>query len=120
MLRDCPDIGTIYLLVRPKNGITVEQRQIDYKNHVVFSGLRDTRPGALDKICVVEGDMCKPLLGLSDEDRRLVSDTVSVVFHSAADVRFDRPIVDAYYSNVVGTKAILELATEFKRLEVSN
>lgn len=86
LLRDCPDIGKIYILIREKNGINFEQRKNDYKNHVVFSHLRETRPSALNKICAVEGDMGKTKIGLSEANRLLIAETVSVIFNSAADV----------------------------------
>lgn len=35
LLRDCPDIKTLYLLMRTKRGIEPEQRRDDYINHMV-------------------------------------------------------------------------------------
>ena len=34
----------------------------------------------------------KPNLGLSEEDTATITDNVSVVFHSAATVKFDEPL----------------------------
>lgn len=119
LLYDCPDIGTIYIIIRPKKGVSFEERKSEYKNHVVFSRLKESNPKALDKIHIVEGDICEPNLGMSDFDRKLIAETASLIFHSAADVRFDRRLVDAYKTNVVGSKFMLEFATEFKSLLVS-
>lgn len=35
LLRDCPDIKEVYLLMRTKRGIEPEQRRDDYVNHMV-------------------------------------------------------------------------------------
>lgn len=119
LLRDCPDIDTIYIIIRSKKGVSFEQRKTDYKNHVVFSNLMNTKPIVLNKIHIVEGDICAPNLGISNANRKLIAETASIIFHSAADVRFDRRLVDAYDTNVRGSKAILDFATEFKELKVS-
>ena len=41
---------------------------------------------------MIEGDLLLPSLGISKEDRKLITDNVSIVFHSAATVRFDEPL----------------------------
>jgi alcohol-forming fatty acyl-CoA reductase len=41
---------------------------------------------------MIEGDLLLPNLGISNEDRKLIIDHVSIVFHSAATVRFDEPL----------------------------
>lgn len=119
LLRDCPDIANIYIMIRPNKGMKFEQRKMDYKNHVIFSRLRDTNPSALDKIQIVQGDLTEPNLGMSNSDRKLISDSVEIIIHSAADVRFDRRLIDAYKTNVYGSKNVLDFATEFKNLLVS-
>lgn len=119
LLSDCPDIDTIYIIIRSKKGISFEQRKIDYKNHIAFSQLKEINPHAMDKIHIVEGDICEPNCGMSDSDRLLIADRVSVMFHSAADVRFDRRLVDAYHTNVYGTRNVLEFASQFPNLLVS-
>ena len=40
----------------------------------------------------ITGDILEPSLGLSKEDVKTVTENVSIVFHSAATVRFDEPI----------------------------
>lgn len=120
LLRDCPDIGTIYMIMRPKKGVGFEQRKLDYLNHVAFSRLKELNPSAIDKIHIVEGDICEQNLGMSDANRKLIAETASIIFHSAADVRFDRRLIDAYKTNVYGTKQMLEFASEFKNINVSD
>lgn len=35
LLRDCPDVSQLYLLIRPKRGAEPAQRREDYINHFV-------------------------------------------------------------------------------------
>lgn len=120
LLRDCCDIETIYIMMRAKKGKTTEQRKTDYMGHVVFGCIRDQQPHQLDKIVVVDGDLMATNLAMSDTIRKRVAERVSVIFHCAADVRFDRPLTDAFRSNVLGTKSLLDFAKEFHQLDVSN
>ena len=54
--------------------------------------MREVHPEYKDVIHVVKGDMSEPFLGLSEDDQRLLHETVEVVFHSAATVRFDEEL----------------------------
>lgn len=56
-------------------------------------------------------------LGLSDLDKKLM-ENVSVIFHSAASVRFDDPLKDAILMNTRGTREMLEFAMTLKNLKV--
>ena len=40
----------------------------------------------------MKGDMSEPFLGLSEDDQKLLHETVEIVFHSAATVRFDEEL----------------------------
>ena len=44
------------------------------------------------KVKALAGDILEPKLGLSTEDEDTIVEEVSVVFHSAATVRFDEPL----------------------------
>jgi len=70
------------------------------------------------KVVAIAGDVSVTNLGLSDADRLLLADRVSIVFHAAATIRFDAPLRQAVILNVRGTKYVLELAKEMKNLEV--
>ena len=50
-----------------------------------------SKPVLLSKIVPLAGDLCAEQLGLKEEDRIILLDNVSVVFHCAASVRFDEP-----------------------------
>lgn len=119
LLRDCPDIGTIYIMIRAKKGVSSMQRAIDYKNNIALSNLREQQPHTLDKLHFIEGDLLASNLKMANTDRQMIAKNVSIIFHVAADVKFDQSLHDAYNTNVAGTKALLEFATEFKQLDVS-
>lgn len=36
LLRDCPDVDRLYLLIRSKKGVDPEQRREEYINHMVM------------------------------------------------------------------------------------
>ena len=67
----------------------------------------------------VRGDVTIENLGLSLEDRSLIEKKVSVVFHCAANVRFDQKLKNAVKYNMLGTRRVLELAEGIGNLDVS-
>lgn len=67
---------------------------------------------------IIEGDTGKFDLGLSLEDRELLSKNTHVIFHGAATVRFDEKLRQAVNINVRGLQLMLQLAKEMKNLKV--
>ncbi|XP_058800857.1 putative fatty acyl-CoA reductase CG5065 isoform X2 [Phymastichus coffea] len=109
LLRSCARVSTIFILVRPKRGRSIEQRFTEFLENPVFDRLRCEYPGALDKIQPIKGDVGLPDLGLSLEDRTMLMQRVTIVFHSAATVRFDEPLKLAVNLNTRGTDRIVDL-----------
>lgn len=56
-------------------------------------------------------------MGLSSDDKKSM-ENVSVIFHSAASIRFDDPLKDAVLLNTRGTLEILKFAEGLKHLKV--
>lgn len=54
---------------------------------------------------------------MSESDREEIISNVSLVYHSAASVRFDMPLKEAIHTNTMGTFNMLELAKQIKNLE---
>lgn len=75
-------------------------------------------PGCRDKVVALSGELTLPGLGLSEADRTLLREKVSVVFHSGATVRFNEGLRSAARVNVAGTRDVLELATTMTRVQV--
>lgn len=75
-------------------------------------------PNFREKIAAVKGDCSLPRLGLSDEDYKLLTRNVSVIFHGAATVRFDEPLKLATNINVRGVLEMMKFAKECPMLKV--
>lgn len=116
LLRCCPDIRTIYILVRHKRGIKPRARVDAMASLPVFERLLKERPGALDKVQPLEGDVGFTSLGLSVADQRTVLENVSVVFHMAASLNFKSPLKVAVEDNTAGTQRVLDFCCQIKQL----
>lgn len=77
-------------------------------------------PQRLDKLVVVSGDIVEPELGISKEDQKLLCNNVSVVFHSAATVKFDEAINLSVAMNMMGTRWLIQLCKKMTKLDVRN
>ncbi|XP_046420210.1 putative fatty acyl-CoA reductase CG5065 [Neodiprion pinetum] len=116
LLRSCPRLGTIYVLIRAKKGQSVEQRHQELMDNPVFNRIRWEYPGNIGKVIPVKGDVAMPDLGLSPEDRAMLTQRVTIVFHSAATVRFDEPLKVAVNLNTRGTERMVELCKSMENL----
>ncbi|XP_029721120.2 putative fatty acyl-CoA reductase CG5065 [Aedes albopictus] len=108
LLRSCPDVGRVFVLMRCKQGKTPETRVRDLTDNPLFETLKMKSPEALAKLVPIFGDCMQLRLGMSDEDLDQLQN-VSVVFHLAASVRFNDPLKDAILTNVLSTREIFEI-----------
>uniref|UniRef100_A0A1Y1MBE1 Fatty acyl-CoA reductase n=2 Tax=Photinus pyralis TaxID=7054 RepID=A0A1Y1MBE1_PHOPY len=120
VLRTCPSIKRIYLLIRNKKGKNPQERLKELFNSAIFDLLKNTEVETLKKVAVIYGDVLEENLGLSKEDREMLINETNVVYHLAATIRFDDPLKKAVLLNVRGTKYMLDLAKECKNLIVFN
>jgi fatty acyl-CoA reductase len=118
LLRDCGDVSRIYILVRTKKGASPVQRHTEYVKHLIFEKIRAGNFEKLSKIKVIKGDLSCDRLGLEESDENELIDNVNVIFHVAANVRFDLSLRDAIGFNTVGTYRVLQLAERMKNLQV--
>lgn len=118
LLRSCPDVGSVYVLVRSKAGQSPEERISDMISCKLFERLQDEQPSFQEKIVALSSDLTLPDLDLKPEDQNLLMDRVHVVFHCAATIRFNEPLKDAMQLNVLATQKMLSLARRMKQLEV--
>lgn len=58
-------------------------------------------------------------LGLSEDDHKELISKITIVFHCAANVRFDLPLKDAVNMNTLGTNRLLQLAEQMPLLKVN-
>lgn len=117
LLRSCSDIKTIYLLLRPKEGHEAKQRLEELLKAKLFERVKKEQPGAISKLVPIHGDLTSAGLGISMSDVKLLVDNVSIVFHSAATVKFDEPLKRSVDMNVLGTRRLVELCHKMKKLE---
>lgn len=116
LLTRFPQIGHLYLLVRPKDDQTPEERfWAQITPSPVFDPLREQRPGPefeafmREKVTPIAGDVVQPLLGLS----RLVPEltgTIDAVVNVAGVVDFNPPLDEALDVNAFGVNNLAELA----------
>lgn len=117
LIRTCPDLQKIHILIRPKKGLSPQQRLLAVQNDKIFDRVRAECPSVLSKLHVISGDICSPRLGLSDQDEEKLSKEVSVAFHVAATVRFDEDMSDAAAQNTLGTLKVMDLCSKMKHLK---
>ncbi|XP_032379231.1 fatty acyl-CoA reductase 1 [Etheostoma spectabile] len=118
LLRSCPGVKTVYVMVRSKAGHSPQARIADVINCKLFERLQDEQPGFAEKIIAVNSDLTQPELDLSKEDQSILADNINIVFHCAATIRFNEPLKDAMQLNVLATQKMLALAHRMKHLEV--
>ena len=86
----------------------------------VFQSLRQDQPNVFNKLVAISGDMSLPELGISPADVNMLCDNVTVVFHSAARLKFDDDLKEAIASNVKGPQKVVALCRQLKHLKVVN
>lgn len=142
LLRTCPGIENLYMLIRPKKGKDIHTRLDEiFDDQVsedvflipiffffwhnpcvraqVFRKLREEVPKFRHKIVAIAGDCGIAGLGLKLIDRFTLTTNVHIVFHAAATVRFDEKLKLSVNINVHGTKELLDLCGHMEQLKVS-
>ncbi|CRL00357.1 CLUMA_CG013629, isoform A [Clunio marinus] len=117
LLRTCPGIENIYLLIRKKKGKDIHTRIEELFDDPLFEKLRESVPKFRHKIVTVAGDCSIAGLGLSLTDRQTLVSTISIIFHAAATIKFDESLKLAVDINVHGTKDVIQLGKEMKNLK---
>ncbi|XP_013888639.1 fatty acyl-CoA reductase 1 [Austrofundulus limnaeus] len=118
LLRSCPEVGAVYVMVRSKAGQSPQARVADMINCKLFEKLQAEQPDFAEKIVAVNSDLTLQELDLSKEDQSFLVENINVIFHCAATVRFNEPLKDSMQLNVLATQKMLALAHRMKHLEV--
>lgn len=71
------------------------------------------------KLVAVAGDVGEDNLGLSPSDRRLLTENVSIVFHSAATLDFEAALKPTVSINLLGTRRVVQLCKDMSHLKVN-
>ncbi|XP_075732408.1 fatty acyl-CoA reductase 1-like isoform X3 [Rhipicephalus microplus] len=115
LLRSCP-LKRIYLLVRNKDDMEPEARLESMLSSEMFQRVRLEVPEAIGKVKALSGDIAEPSLGLSNADKRILIDEVSIVFHLAATIRPNETFKQAVQLKVLGTRRTLDLCKQMRNL----
>lgn len=113
LLRSCPDLNQIFVLIRGKKNKSPEQRLEELGKIRVFDRLHQEYPNHFSKLCAINGDCTQIGLGINDADMKRM-ENVSVIFHSAACVRFDDALKNAILLNTRGTVEVMRMAEKLK------
>lgn len=99
----------VYVLARSKKEKSAKER-IDY----VLNFWNDK--AKRNNFTVIEGDICKPDLGLDSQTQDLLKKEINEIYHLAAVTNLNWPLEDIRKINVGGTKNVLEFAAGLKNL----
>ncbi|GMS91609.1 hypothetical protein PENTCL1PPCAC_13784, partial [Pristionchus entomophagus] len=116
-LHAVPDVGRIFVLVRPAKGNSADERWAAISSGVLFNRVRADCPAALSKVVPVEGDITIDDMGLSEENLKRVLEETSVVIHCAATVRFNDTLRSAIELNLKGVQRMIRLCKRMPLLE---
>uniref|UniRef100_A0A914WK32 Fatty acyl-CoA reductase n=3 Tax=Plectus sambesii TaxID=2011161 RepID=A0A914WK32_9BILA len=116
LLWSASDIGTIYLIVRPQNGLDSKQRLDKMLQSNLFDRVRSKYPDRFNKLVAIDGNLMEPELALNQPDMHRLCDDVSVVFHCAATVKFDEALRISVEMNVLGTQRLIALCHKMRNL----
>ncbi|XP_072757566.1 putative fatty acyl-CoA reductase CG5065 isoform X2 [Anoplolepis gracilipes] len=117
LLRSCPDISTMYLLIRSKKNKCPESRLNDIFENPLYNRLNKEVPNFRKKVVPLIIDLNAEDLGLSENDKNMLMRKVSIVFHLAATVRFEEKMKTAITINVIATNIILNIAKHMPNLK---
>lgn len=76
LLRSCPDLSCIYILIRDKKGVSMHERIDEILDNVVFEKLREENVKYRHKVIGIKGDCELPNLGMAIEDIETIQNEV--------------------------------------------
>jgi fatty acyl-CoA reductase len=118
LLRVCPDVGNVFVLIRPKKDKEVSTRLEELTKNPLYEKLIELRGADIfQKLVAVAGDVGEENLGLGPADRRLLIENVDVVFHSAATLDFEATIRPTVTVNLLGTRRVVQLCKDAANLK---
>ncbi len=117
LLHRFPEVAHLYLLVRPKEGQSAEERfWSQIATSPVFDPLREMYPGEAfeaylrDKVTPIAGDVVEPLLGIEPALIERLLGEIAAVVNVAGVVDFNPPLDEALEVNAFGVNNLVALA----------
>ncbi|XP_011053043.1 PREDICTED: putative fatty acyl-CoA reductase CG5065 [Acromyrmex echinatior] len=117
LLRSCPDISMIYVMVRSQKDKSPENRLDEMLESPLYDRVKKEVPNFHKKIVPIIGDSNIKDLGLSESDRNMLISKVSIIFHMAANMQFYGKIKISTIVNIDATATILKLAKRMPNLK---
>jgi long-chain acyl-CoA synthetase len=118
LLSDLPEIGKVYLLIRPQRATSALRRfEKAVQTSPVFEVLYQSQGGNLarflrERVEVVEGDISKPALGLDAATRARLAHRLDLVINSAGLTEFNPDLRSALGVNVDGVIHLVDFLHE--------
>jgi long-chain acyl-CoA synthetase len=119
-----PNVGRIFLVVRPKNGASPSDRFWgEVAGTEPVAPLKRAHNGGFeaflrDKVVPVDGDMGRPLCGIDEALVREWKGTIDAVVNVAGVVDFNPPLDDALSANAFGAQNLVALADALGRAPI--
>lgn len=117
LLHRFPEIGHLYLLVRPKAGQSPDERfWSQIVTNAAFDPLREAHPGAefekwmAEKVTACAGDIVSHECGLPKDLLERIDGTIDAVVNVAGIVDFNPPLDEALEVNAFGVTNLVSLA----------
>lgn len=118
LLDRLPEVGKLYLVVRPKPRMTSSERfWKEIAPHPCLAPLRERYGADYDafieaKVVPVDGDITQPFCGLSETLRRELHGSIDAVVNASGIVNFQPPLDVALEVNAFGAQTVVDLARD--------
>ncbi|XP_031773360.1 putative fatty acyl-CoA reductase CG5065 isoform X1 [Apis florea] len=117
LLVSCDYLENIFVLIRKKRDVDPQSRMQYMIKENPLKIIKEKYPEKIEKIKLIQGDTTDEHLALSTADKQRLLKEVSVVFHMAANVKFDLTLKQAITINTLGTKNVINLAKKMEHLK---
>ncbi|CAG7829508.1 unnamed protein product [Allacma fusca] len=119
LLRSCPQVKKIYVLIRGKHNQSGEERLQNILREKFFEKVRcsDNSQDLFAKIVVIDGDITLDGLGITPEKTDILKYTVSIVLHVAANVRLNAGLKLLVKGNTEGIRNVLKWSKQLQHLK---
>ncbi|GAB0100269.1 hypothetical protein DMENIID0001_162820 [Sergentomyia squamirostris] len=106
-------IGRIYVIVREKRGLSPAERVTKLLTNEIFNHVPAE---AKAKVIPLVGDLTAPNFGLREDILVEIRHKVSVFYHNAGLIKFNRSVKEAIDMNLLTTQRAIDLAKTFSNL----
>ncbi|XP_011501165.1 PREDICTED: fatty acyl-CoA reductase 1 [Ceratosolen solmsi marchali] len=117
LLRSCPQIETMYLLVKTNDGENFQNKCKKFYENNIFDILRKHNSNLINKVNFFKGDLMQDNLGLNNKEYKILTENVDIIFHNGATTKLNEKILVALRTNVLGTQQMLDLAHNCQHLK---